>query len=230
MPLINDLNVDQMKVPLGFIKIPQLLLAIIAFSSRSGWEFSASFTCKDNTSYQFTARSFSITDQDYGPNFKTCAGASLGLVTFDHSTASSFFGFVSMVSIIFVLIMLFLYLFRWGAYAGDERIPKVDTVVTMALAVAWFLAAWSWWSATHSLGNITSPENLTEQFEKKKFCDFDDIKDCKLRTHQATASLTVSVLAGFASLILFASNIWYAYKETVWFRDRNTPAPPQQGP
>jgi hypothetical protein len=44
MPLIQDLNVDQLKLPLGFIKIPELVLAIIAFSARSGWRFAVKYT------------------------------------------------------------------------------------------------------------------------------------------------------------------------------------------
>lgn len=61
-----------------------------------------------------------------------------------------------MASIVFIVIMLFVYLFRWGVYAGDERIPKMDCVVTTALAISWFLAAWIWWAATDNLEQETS--------------------------------------------------------------------------
>jgi hypothetical protein len=57
MPLISDLNVDQLKLPLGFIKVPQLILAIIAFSARSGWHFAVKYSC-DGKNYEKTFDDF----------------------------------------------------------------------------------------------------------------------------------------------------------------------------
>lgn len=58
MPLISELNVDQLKLPLGFIKIPQLLLAVIAFTARSGWNFGVKFKCPDGRPIAKTIESF----------------------------------------------------------------------------------------------------------------------------------------------------------------------------
>jgi hypothetical protein len=58
MPLVNDLNVDQLKLPLGFIKIPQLIFAVIAFTARSGWNWAVTYTCANGTPISSTVEGF----------------------------------------------------------------------------------------------------------------------------------------------------------------------------
>jgi len=218
--LISDLNVDQLKLPLGFIKIPQLILAVIAFTAQSGWKFAVSFTC-DKTKVSTTIDSF-----DLGTTFKKCDGIADRVFTADHSTAASFFSLVAILSIIYVLITLYVYLFKWGVYAGDERIPKVDLIITCILAIWWFLATWIWWRATNQLENETEVKTVEQRFKAADFCGkkTGDFEKCDFHSYADYATLTVSVIAGFGCLLLWASNIYFAFKETSWFGQRKPTA------
>jgi hypothetical protein len=62
---------------------------------------------------------------------------------------------IAILSIVYSLIAIYVYLCKWGLYAGDERIPKVDLIVTCILAIWWFLAAFIWWRSTNSLEQAT---------------------------------------------------------------------------
>ncbi|KAI6181179.1 Cytochrome b-c1 complex subunit Rieske, mitochondrial [Aphelenchoides besseyi] len=135
------------------------------------------------------------------------------------SSASRFFGFVALVSIVFVIVMLFVYLCKWGVYAGDDRVPKLDLIITLVIAVGWFLATWIWWGATNGLEDATDPNHVRDKFKKLRFCDSTK-EDCDFYSYAAYAPLTVSIIAGFACLILFGTNVWFVYKETSWFRER----------
>ncbi|KAI6207074.1 Cytochrome b-c1 complex subunit Rieske, mitochondrial [Aphelenchoides besseyi] len=210
MPLIENLNVDQLKLPLGFIKIPQLLFAAIAFSARSGWEFAIKWKCQSGNPMSETFDGFSITDR-----IAKCDNSMDRLLDVDHTSASRFFGLVALVSIVFVIVMLFVYLCKWGY----DRVPKLDLIITLAIAAAWFLATWIWWGATNSLEDATDPDHVRDKFKKLGFCD-NQKGDCDFYSYAAYAPLTVSIIAGFACLILFGTNVWFVYKETSWFRER----------
>ncbi|KAI6234574.1 Marvel domain-containing protein [Aphelenchoides fujianensis] len=110
MPFIENVNKDQLKVPLGFIKLPQLVLAVIAFTSRSGWEFVIQYLCANGDKKVETFDDFAITDR-----ISKCGGGEVDkILDVDHTMAARFFGLVAVVSIIFVLIMLYVYLCKWG--------------------------------------------------------------------------------------------------------------------
>lgn len=104
----------------------------------------------------------------------------------------------------------------------------------MLLAVAWFIATWSWWWGARNLENTTTLENVQKLMTEK------DFKADKINAYSVYAPLTVSIvrvnsrwnvskarfqMAGFACLVLFAANIWFTYKETSWFRNRRVPQP-----
>jgi len=220
MPLISDLNVDQLKLPLGFIKIPQLVLAVIAFTARSGWQFAVKYKCNG----EFV--STNVGSFDLSGTFKKCDGTLERVLTADHSTAASFFGLIAILSIIYVLIAIYVYLFKWGVYAGDERIPKIDLIITCILAIWWFLATWIWWRATNQLEHDTEPKSVSQRFKAAKFCgpNDKDFDNCDFTSYADYATLTVSVIAGFGCLLLWASNIYFAFKETSWFGQRKPTA------
>jgi hypothetical protein len=139
--------------------------------------------------------------------------------------AARFFGFIAVISIIYCLIALYVYLFKWGVYAGDDRVPKMDLVITCGIAIWWFIATFVWWRATNALEVETDSKTVANRFKGGNFCDQKSFDDCHFESYAAYATLTVSVLAGVASLLLWASGIYFSYKETTWFRDRTKPTP-----
>ena len=57
------------------------------------------------------------------------------------------------------------------------------------------------------------------------------ISRCKWSVNTGFSKANSSVLIGFLNVFLWASNIWFLYKETAWYNDRNQmPAPGSLGP
>jgi hypothetical protein len=207
--MIQQLNIDQLKVPLGFIKVLELVFALIAFAALNGWKFELRYVCNGiPRSYETTT--FSLPSVQ----FVKCDNTSGSLFNDSFGGVSTFFAFVAIASVIFSLVMLFVYLYMWGLYAGDDRVPQIDLLITMILAMSWFIATWSWWWGANGI------ERVTEEASVKSLLSEKDFKATDAKSYAVYAPLTVSILAGFTCLLLFATNIWFAYKETTWFRSR----------
>ncbi|TMS38670.1 hypothetical protein L596_005342 [Steinernema carpocapsae] len=130
--------------------------------------------------------------------------------------SSWFFGLVGVLSFFFVLASLYFYLFAWGNYESSERLSTIDFACTLGLACFWFVATWAWWTAANGIGALTTKEYITEQLKRKDFCD----AGCSTTSHGHNSSLSISVLAGWACVLLFGANVWFVWKETIWFRNR----------
>jgi hypothetical protein len=122
-----------------------------------------------------------------------------------------------------VLVALYVYLFKWGVYAGDDRVPKLDLIITCIIGIWWCVATWIWWRATNDLERVTDKNTIANRFKAGDFCGKNFWDKCDFESYAAYSTLTVSVIAGFGCMILWAANIYYVYKETTWFKDRSKP-------
>jgi hypothetical protein len=220
MVALGNFDIEQLKVPLGFIKVVQIPLALIAYTALHGWRFDLSVFCrrdaKDafvNATHMYETSSFSLGSVEY----KNCSNVTQTIFPESFSGSSTFVGFVSIVSIIFCLAMLFIYLYRYDAYAADDRLPRLDTGITILLAFFWFIAFWMWWRYSSALEAMTAPDNVKKLAEEDGYCSGDL---CLIKSYAMYAPVTVSVLAALGSVILFSYNIWIVYKETIWFHQR----------
>lgn len=137
---------------------------------------------------------------------------------------------IAVISIVFALIALYVYLFKWGVYVGDERLPKLDLIITCFIGIWWFIATWIWWRATNALEIETDSTTIANRFKSADFCGKNRWEQCEFESYTSYSTLTVSVIAGFGCMILWASNIYFAYKETSWFRERNKPVQSAMNP
>uniref|UniRef100_A0A914E0M7 MARVEL domain-containing protein n=1 Tax=Acrobeloides nanus TaxID=290746 RepID=A0A914E0M7_9BILA len=212
MGFIEQLNTEQLKLPLGFIKLVELIFALIAWAAKNGWRFELQYSCLDGQNLTKEITHFSLKDVA----FENCNGTNVFLFDNSYSGSSSFFGFVAIASIFFVLGMLFIYLFNWGLYAGDDRVPQLDLVLTSLLAIFWFLATVFWFFGANGVESATEPDRVLKLVKEKHLCE--GCEDKFISSYAMYATLTVSLFAGFGCLVLFASNMWFTYKETIWFR------------
>ncbi|KAH7730977.1 SPH-1 protein [Aphelenchoides avenae] len=217
---VQQLNIDQLKVPLGFIKVLEVVFALIAFAALNGWRFELDYMCAGESKKRaFETTTFSLASVQF-PKCGAADNATANLFDNSFGGVGGFFAFVSIASVFFALAMLFVYLYMWGLYAGDDRVPQIDLLITMLLAVAWFIATWSWWWSANGLESATVKENVEKLMQEKGF------NATNINAYAVYAPVTVSIMAGFACLVLFASNVWFTYKETSWFRNRQVRQPP----
>ncbi|KRY43544.1 Cytochrome b-c1 complex subunit Rieske, mitochondrial [Trichinella spiralis] len=97
-----------------------------------------------------------------------------------------------------------------------------DFVVTAVLAVFWFIASCAWASGVNVIKGLTDFSLIKNMFVNSvNPCK--DKESCHFTPHWNYAALNVSLIAGFACFFLFASNLWFIWKETEWFKSRQTP-------
>jgi len=80
------------------------------------------------------------------------------------------------------------------------------------LALFWLAGSSAWSNGTSALKDSTDPVML------QKIC-IENKQACTFQT-ESFSKLNISLLIGFLNFFLWASGLWFLYKETVWFQGR----------
>lgn len=230
-----QLNTEIFKVPLGFIKIIELLFAIIAFATVSGWGVSTTYRSKAQGcatvpvafGYPFNFPSTTAGVIPLNSCVKTSTAApDQVLVHESYKSTGEFFVFTGVMTMLYVLAATAVYLVLWNKYESDNRYPIVDLIVTCILAVFWLFGAIAWAFATGGIKSLTNEDTLLASLAKlDSGCQI--AKDpCAFSTTWSYGRLTIGALAGAVCALCFAFNVWFVYKETVWWRNRTPTSPP----
>ena len=124
-------------------------------------------------------------------------------------------------------------------YTDDQKsYPKYDLVIAAVLAFVWLCAASAWAHAVLGLRSIADPEAYIfsdegEVPDQASPCfktpagtfKFTEVKSCASIGNSGFSKANSSVLIGFLNCFLWAANIWFLYKETAWYRNRNPTIP-----
>uniref|UniRef100_A0A0N5BCT1 MARVEL domain-containing protein n=1 Tax=Strongyloides papillosus TaxID=174720 RepID=A0A0N5BCT1_STREA len=220
MALFGTFDPEMLKMPLGFIKVLQLPFALIAFTTMDGWGFLLEYKCDEKVIQKAIIDRFALSSI----MLPMCNGTKTNLWEHSFGGTALFYGLISLLSLVFIGLMLFVYLFNLELYATDNRLPHADCITTCILGICWVLVAISWWSATSKVLEDTTNENIVKLLNDKHFCGENS---CVSGSYSHSSTLTISVLAAWGCAILFFSNIWFAYKETDWFKNRQPFPEPQ---
>ncbi|KAL7062227.1 hypothetical protein AAHC03_0479 [Spirometra sp. Aus1] len=90
--------------------------------------------------------------------------------------------------------MLLLYTVLRNHYDSSDQIKKADFLSSSFVVLLWFLASVVWASG--------------------EFCE--GLPSCHVETLQTYAGLNISLVFGFANIALWASSLWFLWKETPW--------------
>lgn len=218
---VTRIDVEQLKLPLGFIRVLELVFCLIAYTSLNAWRFNLEITCKFDGSPDVTKQFFlrQLSTQDF--KVEKC-GENLAADLFEESIGSgaSFYSYLLVISIFFTVASLLVYLFWWNLYVSDDRIPILDLSITALLAFAWLVGTFCFSITAGRIEEITEQENVKKLVDERKICA--SAKSCKVESYAVYAPLTVSTIAGIACILLYFTNVWYCYKETASFRTRNS--------
>ena len=123
---------------------------------------------------------------------------------------------------------LALYLFYSGLYTDEQKsYPKIDFILAAFIAFIWLAGASAWANGFLNLKSIAHGNSWIYDkdypCEKTENGDFRDttIASCTPDPVGSLGKANASILFGFLNCFLWASNTWFLYKETAWYRIRN---------
>lgn len=232
--LLNNMNTPILQVPLGFIRILQLPMAILAFACTSRYDArgGVNVACEVKASLKEYPVAFAYPFKMAGtdlPGNLMCNGTEDRFTLFSEGFggSSQFFVFVGVISMLYIFGILAVYLLLWPNYENDARFANADFLMTAVLGFFWFIGSCAWASGVSGLKYITSDDALNGVIKNLPICK--KSPPCSLRTPWDYASLNVSLIAGFTCMALFLANLWFIYKETAWFKARSGAPLPAQG-
>ncbi|KFM77524.1 Synaptophysin-like protein 2, partial [Stegodyphus mimosarum] len=149
---VMDVSIRVLKEPRGFIRIIQCLMAILAFSTTAGFSTECEFSMCEKLTNDVTDASvkyefgypFSKTVLEVPvdcSNLKEKVQLSL---PFDFSNAAEFYVATGVLSFLYALTILVVYICFHQSYANNTKLPLMDLVITVILSVFWLAGSSAW--------------------------------------------------------------------------------------
>lgn len=131
---------------------------------------------------------------------------------FSYGTSSEFYVTTGILSFLYASFTLAFYIFGSVLYEEEPILPFFDLLATGLLTIFWFLGWIAWVTQVGNLKDYyySLPEIICSQIGEAATCTDDN--------PVRFSRLTISLIAGFGSLILWAGSTWFVYKETHLFK------------
>lgn len=234
--VVSGLNWEVFKLPLGFIRIVQLPLVIIAFATAADYKGHFVYTANCSQPVEpFTVEwsyPFNLPTSQVPKNSCDKSKGMTNFFTQPYSSSSQFYVFVGVMSFLWILASGYVYAARWSQYESEPRMAKADLVISAIFAFCWIAGWLAWAVAVDGIKGAVSLENnkallgerdaactvAKNEYSEAK-CPIDEAK-----SHWGASHLTISALAGFACVVAAIGNVWFVWKETEWHKLRQTNA------
>ncbi|XP_045132593.1 synaptophysin-like isoform X2 [Portunus trituberculatus] len=224
MPLqgiLAQANLGVLKEPRGFIKVLEFVFSICAFATTTS--FSSYFTLQvlctpsdEKPSETFTGQiTYPFQIDRIQDTFPACNASEWKLyVEGDFSSDAKFFVAVGVLAFLYVLVALGLYCFFNALYENNDLVPIGDFALHVIFAILWFAASCAWANSLTGLRNAAELDNIL------KYNDVCKKLKCVKVAEARFGKLISSVIFGFLNVFIWASNLWFLYKETRFYKDR----------
>ncbi|XP_040565789.1 synaptophysin isoform X2 [Lepeophtheirus salmonis] len=234
------MDTQVLKEPRGLMRCLEFFFAILAFATLA--DFSGSFNysifCTNDPEnghsvshgFQYPFRldhqapvSFNCSDETVKHNIS---------VPGDFSSDAKFFVFTGVISFLGSLGSIIIYVFFSPLYADEsKKPPMIDFWFTLVIAVFWLSASAAWTNGLITLKWIASAEWIFTS--NKHPCGqtstgtyiLTKIKECIIEDKGHFVGANISALLGYLNFFLWASNLWFIYKETSWFSNKSGSQP-----
>eukprot|EP00118_Oscarella_pearsei_P003927 m.16315 g.16315 ORF g.16315 m.16315 type:complete len:257 (+) comp26846_c0_seq2:77-847(+) len=197
-------NVGVFRVPRGFLKIIELVFAIVGFAVLADYRETATTKVgKFTVKYAFGDDDFFFQNGSFVFPFPPSV-SDVG----QYRANGSFYEFVGVVTFLYILGMTACYVFLEVKLA-PERLDVyflVDFIVTAVLAFFWLVCSAVWARAADGIPDIVDK--------------FYNAYSLNSESRPSYGALIVVVVVGFLNFFLWCGNCWFAIKETKWFRQR----------
>ncbi|KAJ9583410.1 hypothetical protein L9F63_022245, partial [Diploptera punctata] len=126
----------------------------------------------------------------------------------DFSSDAQFFVATGVLSFLYCIVITVVYVMFDAMYQSNGLLPLADFFLTVTLAVFWLSGSAAWANGLNGLKGTT--HNIIHTSQCSNFC---------YRMNMGSVTeLTISVILGFLNFFLWASDLWFLYKETPWFK------------
>jgi len=230
-----------LKEPRGFMRCLEWLFAIIAFATCCDFASQVSYkvTCQNE------AQSATITHPIYYPfqldhipgKNGTCGTNHIMQLSADVSTDAQFFVFTGVLTFLGSMASLVIYVFFSEMYLAEHKKgPMFDFYFTAIVAVFWLSASAAWANGVITMKSAVDPDIFlfgdTSSICHRESGAFTTtaVKNCTVTDYSNFKKANVSIIVGFLNFFLWASNLWFLYKETTWFSGSGSQPQPQQQP
>ncbi|KAI1287340.1 Synaptophysin-like protein 1 [Halotydeus destructor] len=211
MAIDFQFNLNPIKEPRGFIRLVQILFAILAFVST--WSFDTKseivITCnKDGVAVTLPYEVEYPFDRTYRLDTVTCFSGEKKTYTLDYKASSQFYVTTGCLAMFYAIAAAGLYTFLGHIYENNTMVPLIDLAGSAILTLFWFLGWCVWWA---NVGNVKDFARELHNTVKADLINSADVYD---REKYRFAQLTISLLFGFGNIILWAASCWFVYKDT----------------
>ncbi|KAL5282135.1 hypothetical protein ACFFRR_005402 [Megaselia abdita] len=201
--------------PRGIIRILQFVFSIVAFATTSGFSVTLEGQCtngiKNSETFHYP---FMISNKDICPNYP---------ILLNVSSDCQFFVATGVLSFLYCIFIIFIYLVKDELYQSRKELPMAvcikilffllilnnvnpqDFILTVILAVFWLSGSAAWSNGASQMKSITDVNLISNAC---KGCTY---------TIGSFGKLNSSLIVGFLNFFLWTSNLWFIYKETIWF-------------
>ncbi|TGZ58368.1 hypothetical protein CRM22_009661 [Opisthorchis felineus] len=156
-------NFEIFKEPRGFIKLIQILFAICAFAITCDFSTNEKLSLKCPNEPVIAECHLSYPFRIYENKIGVCNSSETINLYGDFSASAQFFVFTGVVVFLYCIAVSILYVFWGEVYENDGRAVKVDFVVSVAIAIFWFIASAAWADGVQQLKRCTEPRAIATQ-------------------------------------------------------------------
>ncbi|CRL04364.1 CLUMA_CG017457, isoform A [Clunio marinus] len=198
---------DVFHEPRGVMRILQLIFAIWGFFACRDFSVTLDMDCNDAI---FKKRYEIEYPFEFGEHI--CKKKSENMTLFlsvDSSTGAQFFVITAVLSVLYALFIIFVYAYLDEMYKSKPEFPMADFALTAILAFFWLVGTFGF-----SSGGSALKKTFDENFIGVQCAS------CVPKTSSFT-DLSIALMIGFLNFFLWTSDLWFLYKETIWFQQRN---------
>lgn len=233
MPIKMEPNLRVLiKEPKGFIRILQVLVGLLAWSTTAGFSTVTvlHIYCPDNSSpfnvdlevkYPFDLRTTNVSAPQ---NCSDDTNVVDDKFPIDFSATSMLYVAVCVLSLIYASATAIYYCLFTAKYETDPLAPMVDLCITLLFTVAWIVITCTWLLNVTDLKHYTHPN----YFQNWLSACLDEDTKCETSNPGKWTSLTVSVTCGLTCVLLWLGSTWYIFKETTLHKKPTYQAPTTQ--
>lgn len=224
MDTININTRVLLKEPRGFIRLLQVLFAILAWSTTASFTTTSimeiacpnEFGQRNQTfypapykiSYPFDLRNTSVdAPKDCTEDDTDMIGQKFPI---DFSATAMLYVLISVVSLLYAIAAGVYYCMFTVKYETDPLVPMVDLCITLLLTILWVILTITWGLNVSDLKHYVHPMYISNHVS---ICQNANVS-CHVKELGKWSSLSVSIGCGFMCIMLWLGSTWYTFKET----------------
>jgi hypothetical protein len=212
-----DFNFSVFQEPRGVMRIIQFIFSICAFATTCNYVGSIDFECQENYRYTYGYPYQIELSKVMNLKLNTTCKPKVTIMA-DYSSDAKFFVATGVIAMLYSLAIALVYIKFDEMYKVNTKIPLADFVATVFIAILWLSSSASWANSLSGIKHVTDKDNMRWDNTANGTCT------CGVSI-SSFSNLNISVVLGFLNFILWASDLWFLYKETVWFQNPNGQVP-----